>query len=599
MIPTPSTLRTTPHFARYTSLRGKILSLFIVMAILPLLIVVTVTHRQSLATLEMAMEARLIEKATTTAQMLSQEAAAAEEALRIIALLARDDRDVADPSSEWLSEVLDAHESELGRFDYLEILDISGARIAGARLVRDDAPRCGVSGRSALLLAEVPLDEAGNRLVGGYRIGGSLRAGGATLVSVVDQEGRVVLASSCEKTAPLPGTIDRTGPSEVFTVDGAGGEPEGTYGAYAPVEGTQWTAVVTNLASLRGPVGRIFRNYWWFVLGVGAATLLAFSVLLRRVTSSIEDLTRAADRVGQGELRPWLPPPGTDEVGRLTLAFSRMTDRLRTKLELVDRNGRLAVMGQLSEYLAHEIRNPLSAVKMNLQRLQRWERQGQLPEHCRDPIDVSLKEVDRLSRTVSDVLQLGRAQEQAPEVVSVHEVVTEAIQLLEHEFDRIGVEIRSDLHAQSDRIVGRAGQIKGAVINLMLNALDAQPDGGTLLIRSALTPGDGRARGPRLELRFRDDGPGVPSEIRDRILEPFFTTKQNGSGIGLAVASQGIRENGGELFLEEPTRLHQGAEFVISFPLAALSSDVDTLPKVPQLALWMEKASIEKTASDD
>ena len=578
-------------------MRGKILLLFVVMAILPLLIVANVTHRQSLAAMEAAMQVRLFERAATTAQLLSQEAAAAEEALRIIALVARDDRDDGGPSSEVLSAVLDPLAFGLGTFEYLEILDLSGGRIARAGVVQDDTPRCGPGGRSALLRAEVPLDEAGRRLVGGYRIGASLRAGGTTVVSVVDQEGRVVLSSSCEHPAPPPGSITDAG-AAVFALGGSDNASVATYGAYAPVEGTPWTAVITTSASLRGPVGRIFRNYWWFVFGVGAATLLAFSLLMRRVTSSIEDLTRAADRVGQGELRPWLPPPGTDDVGRLTLAFSRMTDRLRAKLELADRNARLAVIGQLSGYLAHEIRNPLSAVKMNLQRLQRWERQGQLPERCREPIDVSLKEVDRLSRTVSDVLQLGHAQDQASDVVSVHEVVTEAIQLLQNEFDRSNVEIRSELRAQSDRVRARAGQLKGAVINLMLNALEAQPGGGVLRIRSALVPGDGGARGPRLELRFRDDGPGVPSEIRDRILEPFFTTKQHGSGIGLAVASQGIRENGGELFLEEPARLHQGAEFVISFPLAALSSDVDSLPKVPQLAPWMEKASI-RTASDN
>jgi signal transduction histidine kinase len=578
-------------------LRGKILSLFVIMAILPLLIVATVTHRQSLAALEMAMEVRLVENVATTARMLSQEVAAAEEALRIVAFLVRE---ASDPSSELLSEVIELRGSGYGGFETLEVLDVTGARIAGAGLVRDDAPRCGPGGRSALLLSEVLLGDEGTRLVAGYRIGGSLRARGATSVSVVDAAGRVVFASSCDQAPPPPGVTSGAGAdaSAVFTLEDRDGDAGGAYGAYAPVEGTRWVAMITTPASLRGPVGRLFRNYWWFVLGVGAATLLAFSLLLRRVTSSIEDLTRAADRVGQGELRPWLPPPGTDEVGRLTLAFSRMTDRLRTKLELVDRNGRLAVMGQLSGYLAHEIRNPLSAVKMNLQRLQRWQRQGQLPEHCREPIDVSLKEVDRLSRTVSDVLQLGRAQDQAPEVVSVHEVVTEAVQLLENEFDRNGVELRCELHAQSDRILARAGQIKGAVINLMLNALDAQPGGGKLLIRSALAPGDGGARGPRLELRFRDDGPGVPSEIRARILEPFFTTKPNGSGIGLAVASQGIRENGGDLFLEEPARLHQGAEFVISFPLAALSTDLDTRPKVPQLAPWMERAFIPKTASD-
>ena len=135
-------------------------------------------------------------------------------------------------------------------------------------------------------------------------------------------------------------------------------------------------------------------------------------------------------------------------------------------------------------------------------------------------------------------------------------------------------------------VVGQPGPLKGVVINLMLNALDAQPNGGQLLIRSALRPGTTGDRGPKLELRFRDSGPGVPPEIQERIFEPFFTTKEGGSGVGLAVVAQTIRDHGGELYLEDRLRVDEGAEFVIRLPLAAVAGDESSAPAEPDAPPW-------------
>jgi two-component system NtrC family sensor kinase len=96
--------------------------------------------------------------------------------------------------------------------------------------------------------------------------------------------------------------------------------------------------------------------------------------------------------------------------------------------------------------------------------------------------------------------------------------------------------------------------------------------------------------GPQVELRFRDGGPGVPSEIRGRVFEPFFTTRESGSGIGLAVASQTIRDHGGEIWLADSTRLDEGADFVVTLPLAAMVLAGDAGPVTPRLAEWLEQS---------
>jgi signal transduction histidine kinase len=334
----------------------------------------------------------------------------------------------------------------------------------------------------------------------------------------------------------------------------------------------RWTLEVSSGTDpVMTSLNRLVLAYWAFVLGLAGSTVLAFSLLLGRVTSSLRDLTRAAEEIGEGELHPWLPLPPAGEVGQLTVAFDKMLSRVRQMMAQVDQNGRLAVVGQLSAYLAHEIRNPLSSIKLNLQRLMRWARSGRIPEYCLEPLEISLNEVERLNSSVNAVLQLSRSQDGPKEVVGLHVLLDEARALLADRFRRRNVELRMDLDAGADWVLARPGQVKSVILNLMVNALEAQSGGGRLYIRSELTraPGD---RGPGVALHFQDRGPGIPPEIRDRVFEPFFTTKKSGSGIGLAVAAQAVADNGGRIYLEEARGAHAGAEFVVVFPLAAIES---------------------------
>ncbi|MFC1661541.1 PAS domain-containing sensor histidine kinase [Gemmatimonadota bacterium] len=395
------------------------------------------------------------------------------------------------------------------------------------------------------------------------------------LMIVDASDGAVLYSDRCEGLDTAPSLF--TGPEAGAWRGARGGVGEFTYkaegkrhyGVFLSLTEVPWIVVSsTSPSELLLPLGRLHLSYWAFVLVLAFSTVAAFSMLLGRVTRSLRDLTRAAEDIGRGQLDPWLPLPGGGEVGRLTEAFSRMLERVRQMMAQVNQNGRLAVVGQISAYLAHEIRNPLSSIKLNLQRLHRWTRTGQLPDFCVEPIEISLKEVDRLTAAVSGVLQLSRSHDTPRELLSFHKVVQEAADLIHEKALRQGVRLSLDLDAEADLVWARPGQLKSVVLNLMVNAMEAQPDGGFLEVESQLLKGR-EGEGPLVAVRFHDGGPGVPADVRDRVFEPFFTTKKTGSGIGLAVAYQSVVENRGRLYLEDLPDATAGAEFVVAFPLAS------------------------------
>jgi len=565
------------------SLHYKIVWLFIGVAILPLLILAAVARQQSLAAADFASEADIMARAAGVARYLSEEAAVAEATLRALAHLPPDAL-----TSSYLQEVLEARAGpQPVGFEVLEVADSAGGIRASGGRPREGSV-CRGNRLSSLVRLELPLSGGGGVLRGAYRPGWGAGFQGGGGLWVYDGDGTLLAASPCGSDPGVPAEV--LGSEVGGGILNEGGLRAGTgTTAFARVYSRDWAVVAAGGSALREALAGLFRSYWLFVLVLAGTAVLAFSILLRQVTGSVADLTRAAERVAAGDLRPWLPAPRDDEMGRLTLAFSEMTDRLRDMVAQVDRTGRLAVLGKLSAYLAHEIRNPLSAVKMNLQRLQRWQQAGELPERAAGPIEVSLNEVGRLATAVSNILQLAPGKPAPREIVSLHALVSDAARLLDSEFTRSGVGLRWELNAELDRVAGQPGPLKGVVINLMLNALDAQPNGGQLLIRSALRPGTEADPGPKLELRFRDFGPGVPPEIQGRIFEPFFTTKEGGSGVGLAVVAQTIRDHGGELYLEDRLRVDDGAEFVIRLPLAAVAGEESEDPTEPDAPHWAGK----------
>lgn len=308
-----------------------------------------------------------------------------------------------------------------------------------------------------------------------------------------------------------------------------------------------------------------------FQVAIVLLTSLAFSGLLKRVMRSLGELTTAADQIGRGDFTPWLPPPGEDEIGRLALAIGSMGVQIREMLRQVEQGRQLAVIGEFASYLAHEIRNPLSSLKLNLQGVARGVRAGALEPHLPQLLDTCIQEINRLDRVVQTILRLGHKDSSTRAPCSVHRVIADVVELVRLQFTRRRVDVEVYDLATADEVLASSEQLKGVFLNLFLNAADAMPDGGLLRVSTENAPT--RESEPGIEIHVVDEGPGIPPELRDTIFDPFFTTKHDGSGLGLPLSLRSIRHFGGDLRYEKSSEMDRGAAFVITLPIAIHAID--------------------------
>jgi len=294
------------------------------------------------------------------------------------------------------------------------------------------------------------------------------------------------------------------------------------------------------------------------------AVAVAFVFFVTRATRSLEELTRAAAAVGRGDLSPPLPPAGPDEVGTLAVAFSEMTSRIGSMMREVEVSRQLAVVGEFAAQLSHEVRNPLTSLKLDLQGLQRQVRSGALPEFAAISVDASLREVNRLDSVVGGVLTL--AQRPTPKRLSfcMTEVVDQALTSLNTQLCSGGIRVERRVEPPLPRLIGDPEMLSGMIMNLVINASNAQPKGGRVGV--FIVPRSDHAGMTWVDLTIADDGPGIPAAKRDEVFRPFYTTRPDGTGLGLALALRTARDHGGHIVCEEPSRGFTGATFIVSLP---------------------------------
>lgn len=333
--------------------------------------------------------------------------------------------------------------------------------------------------------------------------------------------------------------------------------------SFVSLDSPAWTVIATaSLDEFAAPFARTRAIGLILILLIAVTIAIVFYLMTRRVTGSLEGLTAAADEIAGGNFEPWLPPAGNDEVGRLSSAFGVMAGEVREMLRRVEQSRHMAAVGQFASRLSHEIRNPLTSIKLNLQSLERDAARGRIPADCAPPLRICLREIHRLDRVVRGALSLARTRTSTITNCSVHTSVEEAMDVLRPQLGQREVIFKAALQAPRDTVLGDPEKLKGVILNLLLNSAEAMPGGGAIRISTEAT-------GSTIRVRVVDEGPGVPAELKDRIFEPFFSTKKEGTGFGLAVALQTVEEHGGTLQLVDSEAEGSGAAFVVELPLVA------------------------------
>jgi PAS domain S-box-containing protein len=252
-------------------------------------------------------------------------------------------------------------------------------------------------------------------------------------------------------------------------------------------------------------------------------------------------------------------------------AFVRDISRRQELTREVQKWERLAAVGTLAAKVAHELRNPLSAISIHVELLdEELARQGCSADgEAREAFDVILKEVDRLSRLVGEYLQFGRLPGGERRKVEPGDILNEVIGLLGQELRLSRVTVTTRIPRDLPPVRGDASQLRQAFINLLRNSREAMTSGGPVRIEA-------RSSGGWVEIVFVDDGPGIPTADVERIFDPFYTTKDSGTGLGLALVRQVVTEHGGTVeCLERPTA---GAAFLIRIPVAGSEVETERTP---------------------
>jgi signal transduction histidine kinase len=249
-------------------------------------------------------------------------------------------------------------------------------------------------------------------------------------------------------------------------------------------------------------------------------------------------------------------------------------EKVRLERELASRE-RLATLGQMAAQVAHEVKNPLSAIKSIAQVMREEKALGEYDED----LGLIVSEIDRLNRTVSQLLAFSRPSHADSHPVQLSDLIKATVTFAGSEAKERGVNLIVESNCEVTLAGTQAGALREAFSNLVLNAVQATEAGGSVTIEAAVQPADLRARArttdasrATLVLSVTDTGPGIPAEAQQRVFEPFYSTKSRGTGLGLAIVQRRITELGGSIELASPADSGCGARFRLVVPVALVEA---------------------------
>lgn len=328
-----------------------------------------------------------------------------------------------------------------------------------------------------------------------------------------------------------------------------------------------------SLENLREQLAENFRRRLYALVGVFALGLLVMLLITTNATRPIEALADAAARVAEGRLDTRVAVERDDEIGRLATNFNSMTGALRERQDLLARLAaaeKRAEIGHLASGLAHEIKNPLNALSLGLDVLRRRHRPadetGAGEYGAR--IEALRGEINRLATLINNFLAYGKPLNLSPAPTDLAALVSGTLSDLGETAERARVTIEAAIPSDLPRANVDGAFLKSAVWNLVQNGIQAmERTGGTLGVALRLADEAG-APAKRLELVVEDGGAGIAPADLPLLFEPYFSKREGGVGLGLAMVRRIVEDHGGRIVAENRTDGRAGARFRLTLPTA-------------------------------
>jgi len=295
---------------------------------------------------------------------------------------------------------------------------------------------------------------------------------------------------------------------------------------------------------------------WLFAVAVGLALTY---LLARKIIRPVEDLDRAAAEVARQNYSFRVPVESEDELGRLARTFNNMCDSIRDAREELIRRERITTIGRLSSSIVHDLRNPLAAIYGGAEMLV----DAQLsPEQMKRLAGNIYRSSRRIQELLQDLLKVSKGKVERTEVCKLREIASAACESLHAAAETQKVKLENDVPENIELPLER-DRMERVFVNLVDNALDVMPDGGTIRISA-------EEDSASVVVSVVDTGPGIAPEILHRLFEPFATArKKNGLGLGLALSRQTVLDHGGDMWAD--SRDGGGASFHVRLPVARVA----------------------------
>ena len=297
------------------------------------------------------------------------------------------------------------------------------------------------------------------------------------------------------------------------------------------------------------------------MLGNSILTALYVETLIRPILA----LSRRMKWAGRGDLSVRSDDRRGDEVGELAGGFNRMMDELEeaqkrdaARQSQLVHTEKMAAVGALAAGVAHEVNNPLAGVLACNENL---ENSVDDPEMVQRYLGLMRDGLQRIERTIQNLLDFSRSREMTMEPTSINHNIHHVLEMTSYQVKKQGIKTELKLSPEEPIVLADHFQMEQLFLNLILNAIQAMPNGGTLSIRTAVLEGF-------MVAEVADDGVGIPPEIQKKIFDPFFTTREvgEGTGLGLAVSDTIVRAHGGSLEVESEKKRGTVFRFRLPFP---------------------------------
>ena len=325
--------------------------------------------------------------------------------------------------------------------------------------------------------------------------------------------------------------------------------------AYAPIPSLGWGIVLRQRQEEAYWFSRVMMMQSWVIIILSELAAVAASIFLgRALASPIKTLAYRVKKVAAGDLDHKIKITMRDEIGELIKAFNDMTGKLKRARE----RERLSAVGEAAAWIAHELKNSMVSIKTFVQLFPKRHQDQKFVDKFSQLVPEEISRWERMLKELSDFSSNGELK---VAMISLEEILDNILDMMADDFAAKNISVEYRRQDEYPRIQADPEKLKQVFMNLIINSVNAMPQGGSLGVVIEWK----QAEGGSLEVRLADTGNGIPEDELPKIFKPFYTTKNGGMGLGLAISRKIVLQHGGQIIVE--SKIGKGTVFIVRLPL--------------------------------